>query len=80
MPLYRLRCPSCEGESERVLSFYAAMPLCDCGTQMVRVIQPIGMVMFGKVPPSLRKLTFGTAPFTQGYSDSENPNSPNARK
>ena len=63
MPIYTYTCLNCEAECEELQPFGAAAPTC-CGQPMFRGFSKIAQVNMGKFPPSLRKITSGTEPFT----------------
>lgn len=67
MPLYEFQCPKCNLTFDIVIHYRAENPFCSkCGVRMNRKIGGANLqIKVDNVPPSLRKKSFGTAPFTR---------------
>jgi putative FmdB family regulatory protein len=64
MPIYQYKCSNCGREAELIQSISADPPICEkCWTAMIKLMTFPVQVKIDKVSPSLRKKSFGTAPY-----------------
>jgi putative FmdB family regulatory protein len=66
-PIYDYECPSCGRVAELIQSISADPPICEkCWKSMAKLMTFPAQVKIDKVPPHLRKKSFGSAPYAHG--------------